>query len=186
IAEVHREAMRQASLPQKVWLWLRAMAWRARIAIWRIVGLLAALVLFAGAILIARKEDVPGGAALITVVATAATTLAAGINALRGMGGAFSSRSGAEDFIRQASDPMNKLQGRFCSLVRSIHKPVAVFVDDLDRCRAPYVVELLEGIQTVLREPPVTFVVAADRHWLYDCYQEVYPEHDRNGRDPGR
>jgi peptidoglycan hydrolase-like protein with peptidoglycan-binding domain len=186
IAEVNREAMRQASLPEKVRLWLRAMAWRARIASWRIVGLLAALVLFAGAILIARKEDVPGGAALITVVATAATTLAAGINALRGMGGAFSSRSGAEDFIRQASDPMNKLQRRFCSLVRSIHKPVAVFVDDLDRCRAPYVVDLLEGIQTVLREPPVTFVVAADRQWLYSSYEEVYPEHSRDGRDPGR
>ena len=186
IAEVHREAVRQASLPRKLWLWLRAMAWRARIAIWRIVGLLAALALFAGAILIAVNQDVPGGAALITVVATAVTTLAAGINALRGMGGAFSSRSGAEDFVRQASDPMNKLQRRFCSLVRSIHKPVAVFVDDLDRCRAPYVVELLEGIQTVLREPPVTFVVAADRHWLYASYEEVYPEHSRDGRDPGR
>ena len=186
IAEVQREAVRRAPWPQKVWLWLRAMAWRARIAGWRIAGLFAALALFGVAILVARAQDVPGGAALITVVATAVTTVAAGVNALKGMGGAFSSRSGAEDFVRQAADPMNKLQRRFCALVRSIGKPVAVLVDDLDRCRASYAVELLEGIQTVLREPPVTFVVAADRHWLYDCYEEVYPGHDRNGRDPGR
>jgi peptidoglycan hydrolase-like protein with peptidoglycan-binding domain len=186
IAEVHREAVRSAPWPKKVSLWLRAMAWRAGIARWRIAGLLAALALFGVAIYIAKDQDVPGGAALITVVATVVTTVAAGINALRGMGGAFSSRNGAEAFVRQASDPMNTLQRRFCALVRSIDKPVAVFVDDLDRCRASYAVELLEGIQTVLREPPVTFVVAADRHWLYDCYEEVYPEHDRNGRDPGR
>jgi len=186
IAEVQREAVRSAPWPKKVSLWLRAMAWRAGLARWRIAGLVAALALFGVAIYIAKNQDVPGGAALITVVATVVTTVAAGINALRGMGGAFSSRNGAEAFVRQASDPMNTLQRRFCTLVRSIDRPVAVFVDDLDRCKASYAVELLEGIQTVLREPPVTFVVAADRHWLYDCYQEVYPEHDRNGRDPGR
>ena len=186
IAEVQREAVRSAPWPKKVSLWLRAMAWRAGLARWRIAGLVAALALFGVAIYIAKNQDVPGGAALITVVATVVTTVAAGINALRGMGGAFSSRNGAEAFVRQAADPMNTLQRRFCTLVRSIDRPVAVFVDDLDRCKASYAVELLEGIQTVLREPPVTFVVAADRHWLYDCYQEVYPEHDRNGRDPGR
>jgi hypothetical protein len=186
IAEVQREAVRSAPWPKKVSLWLRAIAWRAGIARWRIAGLLVALAVFAVAIYIANDQEVTGRAALITVVATVVTTVAAGINALRGMGGAFSSRNGADAFVRQASDPMNTLQRRFCSLVRSIDKPVAVFVDDLDRCKATYAVELLEGIQTVLREPPVTFVVAADRHWLYDCYQEVYPEHDRNGRDPGR
>lgn len=186
IAEVHREAVRRASWPQSSWLRLRAAAWRAWIARWRIAGLLAAIALFVVALFVAGSQDVPGGAALITLVATAVTTVAAGINALRGLGGAFSSRQGADQFVRQAADPMNTLERRFCGLVRSIGKPVAVFVDDLDRCRPPYVVELLEGIQTVLREPPVTFVIAADRHWLYDSYEQVYPEHKRDGRDPGR
>ena len=186
IAEVHREAVRRASWPLSWWLRLRAIAWRASIARWRIAGLLAAIALFVVALFVARDQKVPGGAALITVVATAVTTVAAGINALRGLGGAFSSRQGADQFVHQAADPMNTLERRFCGLVRSIGKPVAVFVDDLDRCRPPYVVELLEGIQTVLREPPVTFVIAADRHWLYDSYEQVYPEHRRDGRDPGR
>ena len=186
IAEVHREAVRSAPWPLSWWLRLRSVAWRASIARWRISGLLAAIALFVVALFVARDQDVPGGAALITVVATAVTTVAAGINALRGLGGAFSSRQGADQFVRQAADPMNTLERRFCGLVRSIGKPVAVFVDDLDRCRPPYVVELLEGIQTVLREPPVTFVIAADRHWLYDSYEQVYPEHRGDGRDPGR
>ena len=186
IAEVHREAVRRAPWPLSWWLRLRAAAWRAWIARWRIAGLLAAIALFVVALVVAGDQKVPGGAALITVVATAVTTVAAGINALRGLGGAFSSRQGADQFVRQAADPMNTLERRFCGLVRSIRKPVAVFVDDLDRCRPPYVVELLEGIQTVLREPPVTFVIAADRHWLYESYEHIYPEHRGDGRDPGR
>jgi KAP family P-loop domain len=47
--------------------------------------------------------------------------------------------------------------------VKTVNRPVVVFVDDLDRCESKYVVEFLEGIQTLFREAPITYVVAADR-----------------------
>jgi hypothetical protein len=186
LAEVQREAVRKAPRLKALELQRRALFWRIWIARWRLTALLGALVLLALATGIAIAAGARRDAALVGVIAGTVTTLAAAIGALRGMGGAFASKSGAEDFVRQAADPMNTLRRRFCELIDAIDRPVAIFVDDLDRCRAPYTVELLEGIQTVLRDPPVAFVVAADRHWLYDCYRQAYPEHDRNGRDPGR
>jgi KAP family P-loop domain/Putative peptidoglycan binding domain len=186
IAEVQREAVRTAGQPKKLSLRIRALAWRMWIARWRLAGVLAAAGLLGVAIVWAVLAGAGADAALIGVIAGAVSTLAAAIAALRGMGGAFSSRRGADDFVRQAADPMNTLRRRFYSMVDSIERPVAVVVDDLDRCRPAYVVELIEGIQTVLRDPPVTFVVAADRHWLYDSYAAIYPEHGKDGGDPGR
>jgi KAP family P-loop domain len=37
--------------------------------------------------------------------------------------------------------------------VRSAGTSIIVLIDNLDRCRADYVVEMLEGIQTLLRNP---------------------------------
>ena len=82
--------------------------------------------------------------------------------------------------------------------------PIIVLIDNLDRCRADYVVEMLEGIQTLLRNPRVSkrwslrrgpgaqqcpfiaFVVAADRGWLCDSYLHVYEEFEATTREPGR
>ena len=186
LAEVQREAVRKAPRRKSLELRWRSFVWRVWIARWRLLALGGALAILAVATALALVAGARRDAALVGVVAGTVTTLAAAIGALRGMGGAFASKSGAEDFVRQAADPMNTLRRRFCELIDAIDRPVAIFVDDLDRCRAPYTVELLEGIQTVLRDPPVAFVVAADRHWLYDCYRQAYPEHDQNGRDPGR
>ena len=79
--------------------------------------------------------------------------------------------------VLRTSDPMAELERRYAFLVRSAGTPVAIEIDNLDRCRAEYVVELLEGIQTLLRDPQasrdlprVAFVVAADREWLCDSY----------------
>jgi len=63
---------------------------------------------------------------------------------------------------------------------------VAIFVDDLDRCQSSYVVELLEGIQTVFRAAPVLFVVAADRNWLNACYEEAYEKLKPLVHEPGK
>ena len=53
-------------------------------------------------------------------------------------------------------------------------RPLAVIVDDLDRCQPKFVVELLEGIQTLYGDTPVTYVVAADSRWIRDCFEEEY------------
>ena len=63
---------------------------------------------------------------------------------------------------------------------------MAVFIDDLDRCKSTYVVELLEGIQTLFREAPVTYIVAADRGWLNACYKQEYEELNLHIHEPGK
>ncbi|GIX46750.1 MAG: hypothetical protein KatS3mg131_0961 [Candidatus Tectimicrobiota bacterium] len=85
------------------------------------------------------------------------------------------SAEAARSYLSATRNPMETIKGRFTRLIDRL-KPdrVAIFIDDLDRCRSAYVVELLEGIQTLFRDAPVVYVVAADRRWLNACYEEVY------------
>jgi hypothetical protein len=100
---------------------------------------------------------------------------------------------GATALLRN-SDPMADLRRRYRFLVRSAGTPVIFLIDNLDRCRAEYVVEILEGIQTLFRDDDddrdggrlVVFVVAADRGWLCDSYLHVYEEFSDTSVEPGR
>jgi hypothetical protein len=81
---------------------------------------------------------------------------------------------------------METVQEHFGDLVDWLHYPVVVLIDDLDRCKGPYVVELLEGVQTLFRDQPVAYVVAADRDWLSDSYQTEYGDFVSASDEPGR
>lgn len=107
---------------------------------------------------------------------------------IRGAMKAVATRSarGARAYMQQARDPMQAAKEHFAQLIDWLHYPVAVFVDDLDRCKGENVVELLEGIQTLLREVPVTYVVAADREWLSESYADEYEAFSSLGNEPGR
>jgi hypothetical protein len=104
--------------------------------------------------------------------------------------------------LLRTTDPMEELLRRYAFLVRSTKTGMVVLIDNLDRCHASYVVEMLEGIQTLLRNVPearrlsgrrpaqrpplVAFVVAADRGWLCDSYLNVYQEFEACAHEPGR
>jgi hypothetical protein len=95
--------------------------------------------------------------------------------------------------VLHTSDPMSELMERYAFLIRSSGTPVAVLIDNLDRCRADYVVALLEGIQTLFKQdtrddslPMVLYIAAADRGWLCDSYLTVYGEFKDAVREPGR
>ena len=104
--------------------------------------------------------------------------------------------------LLRTTDPMEDLLHRYAFLVRSTRTGMVVLDDNLDRCHASYVVEMLEGIQTLLRNLPearslsvrrpvrrpplVAFVVAADRGWLCDSDPSVYEEFEAGAREPGR
>jgi hypothetical protein len=106
--------------------------------------------------------------------------------------------------LLRSTDPMEDLLRRYAFLVRSAGGPIIVLIDNLDRCRAAYVVEMLEGIQTLLRHPGspkrwslrrprspargplIAFVVAADGGWLCDSYLHVYKEFEHSAQEPGR
>ncbi len=96
------------------------------------------------------------------------------------------SARGARRFIANTSDPMRLVQEHLADLTQWIHHDIVVMIDDLDRCKGPYVVELLEGIQTLFREIPVTYVVAADRDWLADSYASEYATFGSAAGEPGR
>jgi hypothetical protein len=100
------------------------------------------------------------------------------------------SAGAAKNYKDRIHDPMNEIKKRFDKLVdRLSPRRVAIFIDDLDRCQSTYVVELLEGIQTLFREAPVVYVIAADRDWLNACYEQVYeklePHIHRSGKSLG-
>lgn len=93
----------------------------------------------------------------------------------------------AENYTERTHDSMNEIKKRFNRLVERLEpKQVTIFIDDLDRCQSSYVVELLEGIQTLFREAPVIFIVAADRRWLNACYEEVYDKLKPRVYEPGK
>jgi hypothetical protein len=86
----------------------------------------------------------------------------------------FGSKKAVQAYADLTTDPYRRIVELFNRLVKRINSPLVVFVDDLDRCDSDYVVELLEGIQTLFRHAPVTYVVAADRKWICSSFEKKY------------
>ena len=55
-----------------------------------------------------------------------------------------------------------------------INLPIYIFVDELDRCRPNYAIELLEGIKHLFGVPGVYFVVATNLSQLSESVKAVY------------
>lgn len=99
----------------------------------------------------------------------------------------FSSARAAQNYTELVNNPTEEIKARFERLIQRL-KPrrVAIIIDDLDRCQSEYVVELLEGMQTLYREAPVVFIVAADERWLNACYEHVYEKLSQKVGEPGK
>ncbi|HEX6354563.1 P-loop NTPase fold protein [Actinophytocola sp.] len=106
------------------------------------------------------------------------------------------SASGARLFEQSGTNPMGRVAEHFDWVLRQSRRPVVLFVDDLDRCKHDYVVELLDAVQTLLRDAPgghrgrgsdspaAYIVVSADGYWLRKSYTVAYREFDDDTR-PG-
>jgi hypothetical protein len=68
----------------------------------------------------------------------------------------------------------DELQSLASSLQGEKKRPLVVLVDELDRCRPTYAIELLERIKHLFSVPGVIFVLALDRHQLAATVQAVY------------
>lgn len=127
----------------------------------------------------------------IGIVLATATALWAAFNAFSRAMFARSAKA-AESYFDSATDPMGQITTRFKNLTNRIGgrkktSKIAIFIDDLDRCKSEYVVGLLEGIQTLFRDSPnVLFVVAADRRWLNACFETVYSQLKIHVQEPGK
>ncbi|MDX3101857.1 caspase, EACC1-associated type [Nonomuraea angiospora] len=107
------------------------------------------------------------------------------------------SARGARLFEQTQSNPMADISAHFRWLLNRSEKPIAFFIDDLDRCDQKYVVELLDTIQTMVRDmggaqqrPPAEraayFVVAADGAWLRRSYETAHDSFVDCMTEPGR
>ena len=163
---------------------LRALWWRVKLALPQLVAVGVAL----GIVLVLWLTGALTKGDPLAIVTGAISAVVAAVSGLHGLASSVTggSKQGADAFIRQTGDPMNSLRHRFNDLVDTIARPIAICIDDLDRCGADFVVDLLEGVQTIFRDAPVAWVVAADRYWLYDAYAKVYGDYAKTGVDPGR
>lgn len=118
--------------------------------------------------------------ALVAIVAAVGSVLALA------RGFTLGSHRNAELYLETKTEPFRRIIRYFGWLVRMTRRPVAVFVDDLDRCDSDYVIELLEGIQTSLRAAPVVYVVAGDRKWICSSFEKRYADFCEEIGSPGR
>jgi predicted KAP-like P-loop ATPase len=55
-----------------------------------------------------------------------------------------------------------------------INLPMFIFIDELDRCRPNYAIELLENIKHIFDIPGITFVIATDSEQLSHSINAIY------------
>lgn len=99
---------------------------------------------------------------------------------------AMGSQRAAQAYADLKTDPYGPIAKLFNRLIKAIDQPVVVFVDDLDRCESKYVVDLLEGIQTLMRGAAVSYVVAGDRKWICSSFEQRYGAFSPPIGEPGR
>lgn len=130
----------------------------------------------------------------VSVLVSIVVTLGTGALAL-GRILLWESARGAKLYEQASVDPMQNVAAHFGWLLNRAQRPVAFFIDDLDRCKEDQVVALLEAAQTMMRtapavrgkaQTPVSFVVAADGAWLRCAYEIVYDKFKTAVDEPGR
>jgi hypothetical protein len=72
------------------------------------------------------------------------------------------------------SDPVGAFRAHFRRSMARFGRPVLVVVDDLDRCKPDYVVDLLRGMLTIFRSPMLVFVILGDRRWIETAFEIVH------------
>jgi WD40 repeat protein len=126
---------------------------------------------------------------IAAVMAGIGTLWAAGTVVARMM--LWDSAKGARVYEQAESDPMEHVADHFGWLARRAGRPILFFVDDLDRCPGDYVVELLEAVQTLVRDAATDengtyFVIAADGSWVRTSYEQRYADFAGTVGEPGR
>ncbi|MEA5366313.1 FxSxx-COOH system tetratricopeptide repeat protein [Amycolatopsis sp., V23-08] len=198
LTTLRQDIARDRSWWARRWLYVRETLERARRSGAPYLLALIVLAVLAGGIGLLVKWALgnaqPVGDLLKTVgpVVTALGVLWAGAR-VAGRVLLWDSARGARLFEQSDTNPMMRVAEHFDWLLRRSRKPVVFFIDDLDRCQDEYVVELLEAVQTLVRDAPrirpgvedlpsaAFFVVAADGSWLRRAYTSQYGDADLLG-----
>lgn len=87
----------------------------------------------------------------------------------------------AKSFDALRTDSFRPFITLFDMLVKECPCPVLIVLDDLDRCDAETVTDLLEGIQTLFRGAPVVFLAVADRYWITASFAQRFSLFESGG-----
>lgn len=179
------------------WLWLQLRwAWVSpAVDHWLIVaGLVAATALLgallgAGPALAGLLSALLGrNSAVIREMLSVAGPIIAGagvvVATLRSM--LLGGRRVAESFEALRIDSYRPFIDLFALLTGITRTPVLIVLDDLDRCDAGTVTDLLEGIQTLFRGAPVVFLAVADRRWITTSFGKRFADFQDAGGDAAR
>lgn len=176
VRAISEGALSQA--PRKRWFGIKlAWHWWQRWA--ALIPVLTAVAMLAIVGIVVKNVD-KGTDLVVAVVGGVITLAALGRNLF------FGSTKAAESFMDQRKDSMGTVKRQYRKLISAIEQPVIVFVDDVDRCDKTYVVELLEGIQTLFRDAPVTFLIAADRKWICRSFEKHFEDFNDSVGEPTR
>ncbi|WP_020673887.1 YDG/SRA domain-containing protein [Amycolatopsis nigrescens] len=105
------------------------------------------------------------------------------------------SARGARRLEQVHTNPMQEVTQHFSWLLARAPRRVVFFLDDLDRCGEKYVVDLLDAVQTLVRDAPerkgktdksAYFIVAAHGNWLRRAYETVHQSFQGAVDEPGR
>ena len=178
--------------PMAAWLWLQEIVWRLSNP--KIRGLLATTVIcFALVWLLIQGRLIglggKGGVELLVQNGVGFGLGALGAISFIWAAGAVLTESimpGTDSWGEKLSlgsgDPFERFRRHFRRMMEEIRRPVMVVVDDLDRCRPEFVVDLVRGMQTLLRSPRVVFVILGDRTWIERSF-ETHHESMNDGQE---
>lgn len=164
-----------------------------------VVAALLALVL-ATALLLGASLDIGATGKLVSSIVAITGGIAVLYAAMSAVGRflLWDSAAGARVFEQSHRDPMESVADHFAWLINRAGRPVVFFVDDLDRCADEYVVDLLDSVQTLIRDAPGRLdaqphgdrtcyvVVAADGRWIRTSYEHAHGEFVDAVEEPGR
>jgi len=79
-----------------------------------------------------------------------------------------------EKAIESFKDSLKDLIEKLTCNENSLKKPLFIFIDELDRCRPLYAIELLERIKHLFGVPGIVFVIATDTEQLKHSVNAIY------------
>ncbi|WP_018685792.1 P-loop NTPase fold protein [Actinokineospora enzanensis] len=180
---------RQRRLPGRIWLRINESLARLRRVGAPFVLAVTGVMVFIGVILLVLNGFHGMADAVKTVIgglAGVSTLFAGALVASRFL--LWDSARGARLFEQSNTNPMLEVERHFTWLMSRSKRPVVFLVDDLDRCKETYIVELLDKIQNLIRDigpPNIHFVVCADGAWLRTAYEHGYATFASAAARPG-
>ena len=118
---------------------------------------------------------------LLHFVASAATVAATGVPLPALPDGPQASSSSMTSYLqkRASTDKLKESLGELASEVRNeTAQPLIFVIDELDRCRPTFAIELLERVKHIFDVPNITFVIGINREELTKSIESVYGKID--------